>query len=125
MNAVGYFEIQSENIERSIAFYSTIFEWGFIKDEMVSITYFQIKGAGINGGLLQRPSKTSDTEKGANAFVCSIQVKDFDTTTDKILKNGGSLVLEKFAIPGRCYQGYFLDPEGNTFGIFQVDTNAT
>jgi len=30
----------------------------------------------------------------------------------------------KFAVPGRCWQGYFLDTEGNTFGVFEVDPDA-
>jgi hypothetical protein len=27
-------------------------------------------------------------------------------------------------VPNTCWQGYFVDTEGNTFGIFQVDPNA-
>jgi hypothetical protein len=26
--------------------------------------------------------------------------------------------LPKFAVPGKCWQGYFQDPERNTFGVF-------
>jgi uncharacterized protein len=32
--------------------------------------------------------------------------------------------LPKFAVPGVCWQGYFIDTEGNTFGIFQPDPAA-
>lgn len=32
--------------------------------------------------------------------------------------------MPKFAIPEVCWQGYFLDTEGNTFGLFEVDENA-
>jgi len=32
--------------------------------------------------------------------------------------------MPKFAVPGTCWQGYFVDPQGNTFGIFQPDPNA-
>lgn len=32
--------------------------------------------------------------------------------------------LPKFAVPKTCWQGYFVDTEGNTFGIFEVDANA-
>jgi hypothetical protein len=32
--------------------------------------------------------------------------------------------LPKFAVPGKCWQGYFQDPEGNTFGVFEVDERA-
>jgi len=27
-------------------------------------------------------------------------------------------------VPGVCWQGYFLDTEGNTFGVFQPDSSA-
>jgi predicted enzyme related to lactoylglutathione lyase len=41
-----------------------------------------------------------------------------------ILNLGGIVALPKFAVPGRCWQGYFVDTEGNTFGIFEVDEKA-
>jgi predicted enzyme related to lactoylglutathione lyase len=53
-----------------------------------------------------------------------MQVTDYDGTAKAILQNGGQVALEKFAVPGTCWQGYFLDLEGNTFGLFQVDENA-
>lgn len=124
MNTIGYFEIQSSDTDREIKFYQTVFAWKFIKEEFVPINYYRIETNSINGGLLQRPAKLSPTETGTNAFVCSIQVEDFDKTNDLILQNGGGIALPKFAIPGRCWQGYFVDPDNNTFGIFQVDENA-
>ncbi len=42
----------------------------------------------------------------------------------KILSLGGKIALPKFAVPGVCWQGYFIDTEGNTFGLFQVDEKA-
>jgi len=39
-------------------------------------------------------------------------------TSDLILSNHGQVALPKFAIPGRCWQGYFLDEDHNVFGIF-------
>lgn len=38
--------------------------------------------------------------------------------------NGGRVALPKFAVPGKCWQGYYLDKDGNTFGIFQFDESA-
>jgi predicted enzyme related to lactoylglutathione lyase len=61
---------------------------------------------------------------GTNAFVCSFEVKDFDETASLIEKLGGQIALPKFAVPGKCWQGYFIDLEGNTFGIFEVDNGA-
>jgi len=124
MNTIGYFEIQSSNPRRDIKFYEAIFKWKFIKEEFVPIEYYRIETNGINGGLLRRPAKVPPPENGTNAFVCSIQVENFDKTNDLILKNGGQVALPKFAIPGRCWQGYFVDLDNNTFGIFEVDQDA-
>jgi predicted enzyme related to lactoylglutathione lyase len=75
--------------------------------------------------LLKRPAKTPPPEQGTNAYVCSMEVEDFDVMAKKILDNGGIVALEKFAVPGKCWQGYFQDTEDNTFGLFQVDENAS
>ena len=68
--------------------------------------------------------KFMENKCGANAYVCSVEVEDFDKSSSKILKNGGIVALEKFAIPGQCWQGYFLDGDNNVFGVFQVDLQA-
>jgi len=124
MNSIGYFEIQSFNPEREIQFYKTVFGWKFIREEFVPIEYYRIETNGINGGLLKRPAKVPPMECGTNAFVNSIQVENFDRTSELILQNGGQVALPKFAIPGRCWQGYFIDADNNTFGLFEVDENA-
>ena len=124
MNAIGYFEIQSSDTQREIKFYQAIFGWKFFKEEFVPIEYYRIETNSINGGLLKRPAKVPFKESGTNAFVCSIQVESFDRTSEMILANGGQVALPKFAIPGRCWQGYFVDLDHNTFGIFEVDETA-
>ncbi len=124
MNTVSYFEIHTTEPERAITFYSNIFEWKFEKEALLPIDYWQISTNGINGGLLKRPIQTPPNEYGTNAFMCSVIVENFDDTAAKILSNGGIIALPKFAIPGKCWQGYFIDTEGNTFGIFQVDEHA-
>lgn len=121
---IGYFEIQSSTPEREIKFYTSVFGWNFIKEEFVPIDYYRIETKGIHGGLLKRPAKTPLPEFGANAFVCSVQVDNFDRTSELILTNGGRIALAKFAIPGRCWQGYFIDSDNNTFGIFEVNEQA-
>ena len=86
--------------------------------------YYRIETVGIQGGLLKRPDRVPPTGMGINAFVCSIQVENFDATQDKILKLGGTISLAKFAVPGRCWLGYFIDPDNNVFGIFEMDEKA-
>lgn len=124
MNTIGYFEIQSSDPGREIKFYETVFGWKFIRQEKMPIEYYRIQTRSIAGGLLKRPAKVPPPESGTNAFVCSVEVDNFDLASDLILQNGGQVTLPKFAVPGRCWQGYFIDPDNNTFGIFEADENA-
>ncbi len=124
MNSIAYFEIQSSNPERDMAFYHNVFGWAFTKENQLPIEYYRISTPGIHGGLLKRSFKVPPPECGTNAFTCSIQVEDFDLTEKLILDHNGQVALPKFAVPGRCWQGYFVDLDYNTFGLFEIDENA-
>lgn len=119
-----YFEIQANEPTRAIQFYNTIFGWNFEKMDGLPVDYWKINTENNSGGLLQRPADTPPIECGTNAFVCSFEVNDFDTTAKAIKEQGGTIALPKFAVPKICWQGYFIDTEGNTFGIFQPDEDA-
>jgi predicted enzyme related to lactoylglutathione lyase len=124
MNSVGYFEIQADEPDRAIAFYERVFGWRLSKDESKPIDYWTIDGAGIRGGLLPRPVPVPQSPSGTNAFTCSIEVSAFDPAAELILAAGGMVAMAKFPVPGVCWQGYFLDTEGNTFGIFEPNESA-
>lgn len=123
MNTIGFFEIQSENPERAAAFYRNVFGWRINKDETMPIEYWRIETGSIQGAILMRPAEISPMS-GTNAFCCSVEVENFDATADKILSLGGTVALEKMAVAGRCWQGYFIDLDGNVFGIFEIDEDA-
>ena len=129
MNRVVHFEIQVENPERAMKFYKDVFGWSF--EQWGEQKYWMVmtapKGsteAGINGGLLPRPCPAPAKEQGTNAFTCTVQVEDFDAIAEKIAAAGGIVAMPKFAFPGMAWQGYFLDTEGNVFGVHQTDPNA-
>lgn len=131
MNRVVHFEIQAENPARAIKFYQEIFGWDFQKWDGGDSDYWMVltassdsKEPGINGGLLQRPGQLSTKMSGANAFVCTVQVDNFDATAEKIALAGGLVAMPKMALVGMAWQGYFLDTEGNVFGVHQPDTDA-
>ena len=119
-----FFEIQADDVQRAAKFYQAVFDWKFSPNPGAPIEYLDIETGGSRGGLLQRPSKTPPPEHGTNAFVCSVEVEDFDGIAEKVASNGGQVALEKFPIPGRCWQGYFIDTEGNTFCLLQPDPAA-
>ncbi|MEK7612280.1 MAG: VOC family protein [Patescibacteria group bacterium] len=130
MNRIVHFEIQVENPERVIKFYRDVFGWEFPK-WVEEPPYWAVmtapkdsKEPGINGGLLLRPCPAPALEQGTNAFTCTVQVDDFDSIAEKIEKAGGKVAMPKFALMGVAWQGYFIDTEGNTFGVHQADSNA-
>ena len=125
MNSIAYFEIQATDLKKAVEFYNTIFGWEFVKEELVPIEYYRTTNChGILGAILKRPMETPPMKYGTNAFVCSVQVENFDDTAKLILDNGGIVAMAKFAVPGRCWQGYFIDIDNNTFGLFQQDETA-
>ncbi len=119
-----YFEIQVDDPQRATKFYSQVFGWKFSEVKGLPIAYWTIETGGSRGGLLPRPAPKPPGQTGTNAFVCSLEVENFDATASMIEQQGGIVALGKFSVPNTCWQGYFVDPEGNTFGIFQVDENA-
>lgn len=130
-NRVAHFEIQADNLERAAAFYTKVFGWEIQKWEGGQMEYWMVMTApkdstetGINGGILRRPCPAPTPELGVNAYVCTVIVDSFDDYAKKILATGGTVAMPKFALVGMAWQGYFLDTEGNTFGLHQADKNA-
>ena len=124
MEQVAYFEIQSGNPAHAVAFYRAVFGWEGERQPGLPIEYWRLTTGGIRGAVLERPAPPPPELSGTNAFVCSVEVADFDATSAVILASGGRTAMDKFAVPGVCWQGYFIDPDGNTFGIFQPDAGA-
>lgn len=79
---------------------------------------------GINGALMQRQGPPPETNQALNGFACTMGVESYDVTEAKILENGGKVAMPKYALPGMAWQGYYIDTEGNVFGIHQPDKNA-
>ncbi|KAF3942038.1 hypothetical protein ABW19_dt0201186 [Dactylella cylindrospora] len=121
-----YVEIQADDCPRAITFYTTLFpSWKFTRTESIPIEYYHGRTSDSDDALmisiLKRPVKTPPKEHGTNAFVCSFPVdtlEEFDALEKKVLELGGQISLPKFPIPDRGWHGYFLDAEGNTFGVF-------
>jgi uncharacterized protein len=131
MNRVLHFEIQADDPARAADFYKKVFGWKIDKWPGLDWDYWVVmtadkdsKEPGINGGLLRRPTKTPPDECGTNSYVCTVGVESFDETAARILSAGGRIAMPKFALPGMAWQGYFIDTEGNTFGVHQPDKNA-
>jgi len=79
---------------------------------------------GIDGALVQRQGPSPEPNQALNGYACTLGVEDYDSIEAKIINNGGKVALPKYALPGMAWQGYYIDTEGNIFGIHQPDENA-
>ena len=125
-----HFEIHVDDMNRAKEFYGNVFGWKFEDySYYAGSPYFgAITGdeseMGINGALMQRMGEGPKEGQPVNGHVNTIGVEDYDSIEDKILANGGVVALPKMALPGMAWQGYYIDTEGNIFGIHQPDENA-
>ena len=130
MGKVVHFEIHVDDMERAKKFYGVVFGWTFEDwSEYAGMPYFgAVTGSkeehGIDGALMQRQSPPPSAGQPLNGFACTMGVEDYDATEEKVLANGGTIALPKYALPGMAWQGYYTDSEGNLFGIHQTDENA-
>lgn len=120
MSRVIHFEIPANDPEGLAAFYGKVFNWQTMKAPG-PIEYWLTKTGegepGIDGGFMRR---RDPKQPMAN----TIGVESVDDAIKAVEANGGRIALPKMAIPGYGWLAYFLDPEGNIFGMMQADTSA-
>ncbi|WP_308637363.1 VOC family protein [Paenibacillus silvisoli] len=130
MGRLVHFEIHVDDMERAKTFYGEVFGWTFEDwSEYAGMPYYgattgDAKEMGINGALVQRRGARPEPGQAMNGYSCTMGIGDYDATEAKILKLGGTTALPKYALPGMAWQGYYIDTEGNIFGIHQPDENA-
>lgn len=130
MGRLIHFEIHVDDMERAKKFYGEVFGWTFQDwSDYAGMPYFGAvtgdeKDPGINGALMQRQGPPPAKDQALNGFACTMGVEDYDSVEAKIINNGGQVALPKHALPGMAWQGYYMDTEGNIFGVHQPDENA-
>lgn len=126
MARVVHFEIHAEKPDRAINFYQSSFGWEFQKWEGPMDYWLVMTGPkeqpGIDGGLVPRRGKIDG--EAVIAFVCTIDVPDIDATLSSVEQNGGTIAVQKMAVPGVGWLVYFKDTEGNIFGAMESDPDA-
>ena len=114
-HTIAHFDIPAENIEKMKKFYSELFGW---KIERVGgpIEYYLIEtapeGKGVGGGM-------SKKEHPSQHPMNYIFVESVDEYSKKVEKLGGKIIVPKQTLPGMGYLAVAMDPEGNTFGLWE------
>jgi predicted enzyme related to lactoylglutathione lyase len=121
MNRFTHFELVSNNLDQTAAFYRDVFGWDIQKWEG-PVDYWMVTTGdrttpGINGGLMQMDDGTVGT-------INTIEVGDIDDTLARALARGAQVAIPKHAIPGVGYQAYIKDNAGILIGLHQADPSA-
>jgi len=121
MNRFTHFELATNDLEKTAAFYREVFGWQIYKWEG-PVDYWLVdtgdrSTAGINGGLMASEGPFTGT-------INTIEVDDIDAYIAKVQANGGEIILEKQTIPGVGFQAYFKDNFGIIVGLHQADPNS-
>jgi len=122
MPTIVHIDIASDEPRRAKEFYESIFNWSFVGPPgMTDYFLFETKDlegkAGVGGGL----GKRGEPSQRITAY---IGVDDIDAYGKKVAAAGGQVVHAKMVVPGWGYLAICLDTEGNTFGLWQEDSNA-
>ncbi len=128
--SVIHFEIHAADVPRAVAFYQAVFGWE-VEDwsAFAGMPYFGVTTKaedepGINGAIMQRQGDNPPAGATVAGAVITMGTGDFDATAERISEAGGTVALPKAALVGMAWQGYFLDTEGNVFGVHQPDPEA-
>lgn len=119
-NKVVHFEIGAEDPGKLSEFYKKAFgweikEWPGSNYWMVGTEKDRSVGA-INGGIMKR----FQDEKTIN----TIEVEDLDAAIEAVTSNGGKVIKPKAAMENYMWWAYLEDPQGNIFGVMQLDEHA-
>ena len=127
MPTIVYFQIPSDDIERSKEFYNQLFGWKIDKFpesntpegmENWTVTTTDDKGENALVGVI---SKRQMPQQQITNF---IDVKSVGEYSSKVEKLGGKVVVPKTAVPGMGYYAVCVDTENNSFGIFESNESA-
>jgi len=121
-HTIVHFEIPADDAEKLRKFYIELFGWK-IEKMPGPMEYWTIetvpvddKGMpirpGVNGGMMKR-------QHPEHKPVNYIAVESVDKYSKKIEELGGKIIVPKQEVPGIGWWAFALDPEGNSFAIFQ------
>jgi len=108
---INYVEFPARDIEKTKAFFSTVFGWSFVD---YGPEYTAFADEGVDGGFFKSDLSVS-TENGSALVV--FYSKELEQTLSKIEAAGGSIIKPIFSFPGGR-RFHFGDPNGNEYAVW-------
>jgi len=107
-------ELSTSDIDKSKAFYSAVFGWGWGGTD--EYTEAQVSGRPI-GGMMPRPSELP--AEVPDNWLVYFGAEDVDLDTKRAADLGATTVVQPTDIPGTGRFAVLVDPQGATFALFK------
>jgi predicted enzyme related to lactoylglutathione lyase len=117
-NPFAHVELSTDDVKKAKKFYASVFAWKL--NDLPAMSYTMIDVAGGAGGGMQK----KQTPEQATAWLPYVQVDDVKATMAKVVKAGGSAVLEYQEIGEMGSIGIFTDPQGAALGLWAAKPGA-
>lgn len=119
MNAVGWFDIYVDDMDRAVAFYERVFDQTLEpigdptgENQMMSFPA-DMSAYGAGGAL----SKSENASPGPGGTVVYFSAEDCSVEESRVSAAGGKIIRPKFSIGDYGWVSLCQDTEGNFFGI--------
>ncbi len=119
LNAIGWFDIYVNDMNRAVAFYEAVFKQKLEKiadptGETQMMSFPADMGAYGAGGALV---KSKHASPGVGGTVVYFNVEDCSAEEARIVPAGGNVIRTKFSIGEFGWVSVCVDSEGNMFGL--------
>ena len=119
MNAVGWFDIYVDKLDRAVGFYETVLDCKLVPlgdptGESHMMSFPADMGLYGAGGAL---TKSAHAKPGAGGTVIYFSTEDCSVEEARVAEAGGKVIRPKFSIGEFGWVTLCQDTEGNTFGI--------
>lgn len=115
MSRVIHFEILADDPARAVTFYREALGWELHSWEGPQSYWLATTGPdqrpGINGAIMGKHF--------AQGVINTVEVASLEEATTRIERCGGKRVHGPHEIPGIGLHAYFVDTEGNMFGVLE------
>ena len=108
---IDYLELPAKDFDATQTFYEKAFGWQFTD---YGSEYRAFNDGKLDGGFYVS-DKCSSTANGAALII--LYARDLESTYEKVVASGGSIVQEIFSFPGGR-RFHFSDPNGNELAVW-------
>jgi predicted enzyme related to lactoylglutathione lyase len=114
---IVHFEVPVGDADRASAFYGGLFGYEIGASVMEGFDYRMFQPADDQGGAIM-PS-----DKAGSGLIVYLDTDDIDASVAQVRQLGGS-AEDKQPVPTHGWFAPCTDTEGNSFSLWQADTNA-